>query len=363
MKTRSWKNIFSLHDKYGKKAFFWFLLGILFFILLFYSQSSQHLYAQSPLKEKQPSCTSTIQHIQLAKETAQHNIPKTGWQSINQLPYYWDTLWPNYHGTVWYKIIWDYRCQDQIKKPVSLSISNINMAGALYHNNEFIWQDLSLKEPLSRSWHQPRLWILNTSNLNEGQNTLLVKVVGTKTQQSGLGHLFIGEHYQILKHHKLQILEKQTLPIINIIINVVIGFLCLMVWIFIPQDSAFKWFSVVSFLWVIYSGSVILNWDFFDLNSIAIDKFSILIFCIYTTAGCLAAWRFARKKYVWIERILITFNLTVFVLIMTISDDNIRQVLDISFMIAVIIFLLKCISYPYIAYKTKIKESYILAFQ
>lgn len=320
-----------------------------------------------PLKSfaQAETCQTNIQSIQAIKSNAKNldQLPANGWSSIKTLPDLWRKRWPEYSGSTWYQVQWSYQCPTDKKLPITLVISNINMAGALYSNGDFVWQDQSIHEPLSRSWHQPRYWILNSSGLQQGKNILLIQVIGTPTQQSGLGQIWLGEHAKMMPIYKHQRLEKQTLPIFNIMINMVIGFLCLMVWLFIPKDAAFKWFSAVSFLWVIYSGLVIYNEPIFNLSSLSVDKLINIIFCMYTTAGCLAAWRFAQRKFKWIERSLFTFNVIVIILVCSAPDEIIPKLLPVTFTIAVIIFLMKCFTYPYIAYKSKIKESYVLAVQ
>ena len=103
--------------------------------------------------------------------------PETGWQNV-KLPDQWDKRKFYYTGSTWYKIVWDYQCPTTTKTPITIVISYINMAGQVFINNDLLWQDQSLVEPLSRSWNMPRYWNLPVSSLKQGENILWVRVIG-----------------------------------------------------------------------------------------------------------------------------------------------------------------------------------------
>ena len=56
------------------------------------------------------------------------------------------------------------------------------MAGQVFINDDLLWQDQSLVEPLSRSWNMPRYWSLPSSILKQGENILWVRVVGLNSK-------------------------------------------------------------------------------------------------------------------------------------------------------------------------------------
>lgn len=335
-------------------AFIWIIISNIIFIPSVFAQDTA-------------TCHTEILKLEVAKANAADGDiqPKVGWVTLQQLPDYWDNRWGDYNQTAWYKIIWKYTCPNktQYNSPITLVIENINMAGEIYLNDQFLWKDQSLTEPMSRSWLTPRYWILPGSSLNLGQNTLLIKVVGTPTQKSGLGPLYLGEHTQMNHLYKQSLLEKRTLLILSLIINFIIGIFCLMVWVFNRTEIVFKWFAVTSLAWSIYLFLNALHEPLWGLSSINLDRITMSIFCFYTMFGCIAAWRFANKQYPKIEMSLCAFCVLSGLVILFMPDSYTPKTLNLIFTMAMVIFLFKCISYPFIAYQSKLKEAYILAIQ
>ena len=202
------------------------LIALLAFAILS-AFTSLEIFAKESLTTQK--CATQINAIQVIQSNADtlKMLPTQGWENVNNLPDFWNTRWKNYSGSAWYKIQWTHSCPDDIQEPVTLVINHINMAGEVYINDEFLWKDQSLVEPLSRSWHNPRYWVLSTSSLKKGQNILWVHVIGTPTQKSGLGLVSLGEHAQVLETYKKAVLEQQTLPILNFVTVFVIGLFCL----------------------------------------------------------------------------------------------------------------------------------------
>ena len=344
-------------------SFYKIRLIVLFALLILSSFTSLESFAKESLTTQK--CKTHIHSVQVIRADTNNVklLPTQGWENVKALPDFWNTRWKNYSGSAWYKIQWTHNCPDGTQEPVTLAINHINMAGEVYINDEFLWKDQSLVEPLSRSWHNPRYWILSNSSLKEGQNILWVHVIGTPTQKSGLGPVSLGEHDQVLKIYKKAILEKQTLPILNFVTVFVIGLFCLLVWILLPHEHAFKWFFFVNMAWLIYVACILYPEPFFSIKSIEIDRISIIIFTIYTCISCIGSWRFAQKRFPRIEMFLLLFCILSFIVNGFISEESLPNTLNLFFIISAIIFILKCLTYPYIAYKSNLKEAYFLAIQ
>ena len=310
-------------------------------------------------------CQSSIQSIQVMQSNLAQpsQLPTSGWENVKSLPDYWDRRWKNNRDSAWYKIQWRYQCANTFSAPVTLVINRINMAGEIYLNNEFFWKDQSTTEPLSRGWHNPRYWVIPASSLKQGDNTLWIRVIGTSTQKSGLGLVSVGEHAQMIKIYDHANLETKVLPTLSIFLNLVIGLFCLIVWLFNLHDKSFKWFAMVSFAWVLYVALTMLQEPIFSLTSQTTDRISGIVFSFYTFFGCLAAWRFANKRFQKIEWVFTIFCLFTTLVICFAPTQYLPKVLNLFFLIGVLIFLAKCLSYPFIAYHSRVKESYILAVQ
>ena len=90
-------------------------------------------------------CQVKIEYIQKVQAQGPTEMPTSGWQSV-RLPDNWQNNWKNYHGGAWYKIVWRWSCQDNIRlaEPVAFSIDYINSAGAVFLNGDLLWSDRNL---------------------------------------------------------------------------------------------------------------------------------------------------------------------------------------------------------------------------
>ena len=116
------------------------------------------------------ACTSHIDSVMAARADASATeAPQQGWEPVT-LPDNWSRRWPS-HSVVWYRILWSTNCPTAT--PVALTIDSINMAGEVYSNQDLIWRDRHLEEPLSRSWITSRYWVLPQLSLrSQRPNTI-----------------------------------------------------------------------------------------------------------------------------------------------------------------------------------------------
>ena len=135
-------------------------------------------------------CIPRIVSAQAAR-SADGARPVQGWEHVT-LPDRWGGRWPGYSGTVWYRIDWERA--DCAPAALGLGIDGIGSAGEVFINEDLLWRDASLAEPLSRSWNVPRWWLLPASTLRAGTNTVWVRVVSVAALSSGLvGTLRLGD--------------------------------------------------------------------------------------------------------------------------------------------------------------------------
>ena len=281
-------------------------------------------------------------------------IPQQGWENV-KLPDNWETRWKNYTGTAWYKIIWQHQCQDQ-NQAIAFLIERITLAGAVYSNNQLLWQDKSLQEPLSRSWNMPRYWILPSAFLQHEQNEILVRVTGINSQQSGLGQLKFGLAQNIINETEQLIFERRTLIFINIIITFVVGTISFIIWAFRRQEKAYGWFALTSLFWGCFAYNFIALEPFPFSYSLLTARVNLIFLLAYTGCLCLFSWRFAHQHFKKLEFLLfsITFILTVILLIT--PTTYLQPVFAFSFYFSSIIFILNCIFFQWIAYKNRQKD-------
>ncbi|TCM66604.1 signal transduction histidine kinase [Acinetobacter calcoaceticus] len=333
------------------------LYQALFSLLLLYSSCSAAQTQNMVLLENQ-QCDIQVNSVQAAKHpNANH---EKQWVDI-RLPDFWEDRWPGYSGSVWYKIQWTQQCHTPLDAPLAISIDSINMAGEVYLNDQLLWKDRSLVEPLSRSWNTPRYWIIPPSCIKSGENTLMVKVVGVATQSPGMGLFHIGSASLITQHQREYKFRHQTVHLISLIISLTLGGLGLLIWLLRRQDSTFAWFALASTLWAIF----ISNTQMSELgpfsNTLQLAKFNILILAMYSVCFAIFTWRFANKKYKQFEY-LSAVIIVIFCLSLILSTTAYLQwIMSIIFFFSILLFLINCLFYQWIAYKSKQPDVRILA--
>ncbi len=118
-----------------------------------------------PLPSMAADCTAVVLSTMAAPEIRSGERPAEGWINVH-LPDVWTQRWPEPTtgalAAAWYRIEWQPRCErrDADAGLLGFALESITMAGAVYLNDELLWRDVSLAEPLSLGWNQPRGWPL-----------------------------------------------------------------------------------------------------------------------------------------------------------------------------------------------------------
>ncbi|MEN5117767.1 ATP-binding protein [Luteimonas sp. TWI662] len=218
-------------------------------------------------------CTPVIESISAARgvegsQQAAAAHPATGWVPVT-LPDRWSQRWPGHDGTVWYRIDWHSDCTQRAGPP-SLVIESIVMAGAVYSNDDLLWADLQLDEPMSRSWNMPRHWILPGSGLRPGRNTLWFKVQGHGQPSQGLGlvHLLDAPQAHALMD-SLQ-LHRRTMFTVSLTLSLAMGGMFAGMWLFYRRRAEHGWFALTSFAWAGFIWNVLATdtWPFPDTQTL-----------------------------------------------------------------------------------------------
>lgn len=249
-----------------------------------------------------------------------------------------------------------------MQSPLTLVISHINMAGQIYNNNDLLWQDASLIEPLSRSWNMPRYWNLPASSLKQGENILWVRVIAVHSQNSGIGQLLLGTANEVMPKYHTFWQQKRVLMFFNLVFSLTLGLVAFLVWVFHRKDSVFGWFSLTSFAWVMVMSNVIMLNPPFGLTTLQIARISSFCFFIYSVLSCFYAWRLARQHFPRLEKALFILSFFVFIAAIFIPNNLLTAFITSSFFASLFILLINFISYPFIAYRAKLLEPYLLSF-
>lgn len=341
-------------------------LNIIGFLYLLFAILQNASFAQANLLnqhlEANSSCHFEILNIEVAQATANQpeHVPQSGWERV-QLPDDWEKRWAHYTGSAWYKIQWRYQC-NQDHQAVALLIERINLAGAIYSNNELLWKDKSLVEPLSRSWNMPRYWVLPSSSVQNKQNEILVRVVGVSSQHSGLGKIRFGRAEDIVNQNDQLIFERRTLFLINIIISFVLGTIGFTIWLFRREEKAFGWFGLTSFFWVLFAYNIISTVPLPFTDTLFTARLNLVFLVGYVYCLCLFAWRFALQQYTYLERLLFaSFMICIIALLFT-PNAYLTKSLLITFLYAGLVFIFNCLLFQWIAFKKPKVDILLLAF-
>lgn len=223
--------------------------------------------------------------------------PLAGWQTVT-LPDLWQRHWPGFLGPVWYRLDWQADCAGE---PLALNIDRMVMAGEVWLNDDLIWRDASLAEPLSRSWNLPRYWLLPLSRQQEA-NTLWVRLVGSEHAAPGLGTVRLGVSAQVWPEYRQQLLLQRELIFVSLLISLVLGVLFLTFWLSRRQERAFGWFALASVLWSVGLGNMLVTtaWPF--TNGEVWDRLSLLALALYCPAFCMFIWSLGGMRFARLER-------------------------------------------------------------
>ena len=230
--------------------------------------------------------------------------PPTGWVDVT-LPDTWTTRWPAHGDSGWYRIDWERGCANG--EPVALGIDGISVAGEVYNNDDLLWRDASLVEPLSRSWNVPRWWVLPESGLQPGVNTVWVRAVGPAALGPGLRAVRLGDASTVAAQHHRSQWRQRTLYLINAVLCGMAGTLFLVVWALrrnTPAGAAYGWFGLMALAWLAYLTTYLAYTQWPWPDAITRSRFSMVALVGYVLSACVFTLRFGGQKLPLAERVL-----------------------------------------------------------
>ncbi len=308
------------------------------------------------------SCMPKVLSIQAARSEGSTR-PVQGWTPVT-LPDSWTQRWPGYGGSVWYRIDWEHGCAagDAGAQPLALGLSGMSMAGEVFINNELLWRDASLVEPLSRSWNRPRSFLLPDSALKVvGVNTVWVRVVGLEALSPGLGALQLGPMAQVMQRQDRNQWRQRTVYLINLGLSAAVGCLFLVVWCLRRAERAYGWYAAMSLCWVAYMASLLATnpWPLSD--TLAMSRANIVAFVLYVSCFCLFTFRFGQQALVRTERLLWALaGIGVATVVMT-PDALLGKVMGGVWVGFVLVFFANCVQFQWHAWRTRDSQHLLLA--
>ncbi len=312
-------------------------------------------------QQAEPVCTARVLSLHVAKGDADGARPQAGpWQAVT-LPDDWSARWPGYGGTAWYRIDWRKDCPEGRAGQVALVLESVVMAGEVYVNDERIWRDRHLTEPLSRSWNMPRYWLIPDSLVRDGVNTLWVRVVGVAGQSPGLGPVYLGDPLSSLQRYENLWWSHRTLFTLNLIVSAVLGGLCFCIWLMRREQRTYGWYALMALFWVLFIANVLVvtPWPFADSATSA--RANIMALVLYVACFCIFTWRFGEQCLPRTEKALWVLTAALLALIAFVprpyqADAQLAAVLVVS-----AIFFANCLQFPFHAWRTRRPEHGMLA--
>ena len=211
------------------------------------------------------------------------------WTKVSSLPHTWLDLWPDYEGYVWYRLDWQCASGEQ-PQAVAMVVESVVMAGAIYLNDDLLWRDKNLVEPVSRSWATPRYLLFPRSAMQPGVNQLWVQVYGVAQLRAGLGDLQLGTPAAMLPFYDERWFEQRLLFYINLVISTMLGLLSLLVWMYKRSQAVFGWYALMAFSWLLFGLGVVATETRPFNDSLSFAQYSSAAYSLLAISFCLFIW-------------------------------------------------------------------------
>lgn len=301
-------------------------------------------------------------------ETSPRSIPADAWVPVT-LPDRWSQSgrWPDYSGTVWYRVDWDWSCPSgreisvRSHPEVALALASLNLAGEVRVGDSLLWRDQHLTEPLSRSWNMPRYWLLPTTLVHHGRNVLWVRVVGVASLDPGLGQVDIGDPQAIAALHETRWWHQRTLLGANLTLSGALGVLFFLIWLMRRSQHAFGWYALTSLCWVAFITTAVAteSWPFPTAS--AATRASLATLVLYTACFCTFTWRFGDERLPRTERALWALSVLLLLTLALAPEHWLSTTgLGVTLLLAVI-FLGNCLQFITHAWRTRQADHVMLA--
>lgn len=285
--------------------------------------------------------------------------PTEGWEAV-KLPDSWVLRWPDYTGTVWYRIVLPDRCgvTPQGREPVAMIVKSINMAGEIYLNDTLLWRDESLQEPLSRSWNMPRYFILPDAALRPTGNAIWIRVVGRAVVTPGLGMVMTGPAAQMLAHHEKVWWSHRTVYVINLVASLCIAGLFTGIWLLYRKQSVHGWFALLNFAWVVFFYNVVATdpWPFGD--TVGVARSNTIAFTAFCAFYCIFSYQLRGQNLQrWQQRGLAALTLGVALVVALVPEKQLAFTMRMAWSLHMGVFGWACIAPLFHAWHNRSREN------
>jgi two-component system sensor histidine kinase UhpB len=286
--------------------------------------------------------------------------PTEGWEPV-RLPDVWSKRWPDFDGTVWYRIDWERSCGADKRQPVALGIDGMSITGEVYSNEDLLWRAPLLVEPLSRHWNLPQRWLLPESTLTDGVNTVWVRVVGLSVLTPGLGALRLGPAAEVDAIYRSRLLRQRTVYQIAMGLSAAMGSVFLVVWVLRRRERAFGWYGFMSLCWVAYMSTlqVTSSWPFDSAMGMA--RANVVVFLLYVVGFCMFTWEFGEQRFPRLQRLLWVSAALSIAAVVWVPYEWVSPVFAVVWCGSVLAYFINCLQFPFHAWRTRDPQHALLA--
>ena len=321
------------------------------------------VWAQSPTPLGANDCAPRVLSTTAARAGQDASTrPAKGWTPV-VLPDVWTQRWPGHGGTVWYRIDWERGCAASAAPtaPLALGLSGISMAGEVFINDDLLWRDASLVEPLSRSWNMPRFFLLPESILHAGVNTVWVRVVGLAGLSPGLGTLRLGPAQQVAQRHSHIQWRQRLVYLISVGLSGAVGCLFMVVWCLRRAERAYGWYAAMSLCWVAYMATMLVTSPWPLADTLAMSRANIVAFVLYVLCFCLFTFRFGQQMLARTERALWALASLAVAAMVLVPNALAGAVISGLWLLFVLVFFINCVQFQWHAWRTRKPDHVLLA--
>ena len=311
--------------------------------------------------ESGDACAPRVLAVQAAR-SADGVRPVEGWEDVT-LPDVWTRRWPGDGGPVWYRMDWERGCAATTTgaEPLAVGLSGMSMAGEVFINNDLLWRDASLVEPLSRSWNMPRAFLLPESALHAGVNTVWVRVVGPASLSPGLGVLQVGSVQDVMQLQKSNQWRQRVVYLISLGLSAAVGCLFLVVWCLRRAEHAYGWYGAMSLCWVVYLTTLLVTdpWPLSD--TLAMSRANVVLFVLYVACFCLFTFRFGQQVLARTEKLLWVMAGLCMAAVLLAPDVVAGDVMGAVWVGFALVFFANCLQFQWHAWRTRDSQHILLA--
>lgn len=295
-----------------------------------------------PSGESAKACSPQLLGSWGAKELREGQRPTQGWLPVS-IPHNASSVWPDRQGAVWYRLDWLPNCPavaDANHVRLALAISGIRMAGTVYWNDELLWSDRSVVEPLSRSWNMPRWWPVSTQGHSDVQ-TVWVRVVAAQAEFQGLGYVQLDNAASIQERHAERYWRQRTSYVLTTGLSAAVACVALVVWLWRRSEQIYLWMGLMQLCWTMYLAVILSIEPWPWLSTKSLSMLNLITFMLYAQCFLVFILRFGGERWVWFERAC-WIALGIWIALMLPAQYVLPRMSDLSMIGAAIVFNGSC---------------------